>query len=44
VLKRTQEAFDELLPVAGTFPKVWTIPYNLSMKQKKQKGVLESVG
>ena len=30
VLKRTQEAFDYLLPVANKFPKVWTIPYNLA--------------
>lgn len=22
--------FDQLLPVADTFPKVWTIPYNLA--------------
>jgi tetratricopeptide (TPR) repeat protein len=29
-LKRTQEAFDQLLPVADKFPKVWTIPYNLA--------------
>jgi tetratricopeptide (TPR) repeat protein len=29
-LKRTQEAFDNLLPVADKFPKVWTIPYNLA--------------
>lgn len=29
-LKRTQEAFDNLLPVAGEFPRVWTIPYNLA--------------
>lgn len=29
-LKRTQEAFEQLLPVANRFPKVWTIPYNLS--------------
>lgn len=29
-LKRTQEAFDHLLPVADRFPKVWTIPYNLA--------------
>lgn len=29
-LKRTQEAFDQLLPVAGRFPEVWTIPYNLA--------------
>ncbi|MGO8837547.1 MAG: TPR end-of-group domain-containing protein [Limisphaerales bacterium] len=29
-LKRTQEAFDQLLPVAKKFPKVWTIPYNLA--------------
>ncbi len=29
-LKRTQEAFDQLLPVADRFPKVWTIPYNLA--------------
>jgi tetratricopeptide (TPR) repeat protein len=29
-LKRTQEAFDQLLPVVDKFPKVWTIPYNLA--------------
>jgi tetratricopeptide (TPR) repeat protein len=29
-LRRTQEAFDQLLPVANKFPKVWTIPYNLA--------------
>jgi tetratricopeptide (TPR) repeat protein len=29
-LKRTQEAFDNLLPVANAFPKVWMIPYNLA--------------
>jgi len=29
-LERTQEAFDQLLPVADRFPKVWTISYNLS--------------
>ena len=29
-LKRTQEAFDNLLPVADRFPKVWTVPYNLA--------------
>jgi tetratricopeptide (TPR) repeat protein len=29
-LKRTQEAFDNLLPVANEFPRVWTIPYNLA--------------
>jgi tetratricopeptide (TPR) repeat protein len=29
-LKRTQEAFDNLLPVAEKFPHVWTIPYNLA--------------
>jgi len=29
-LKRTQEAFDKLLPAAGRFPAVWTIPYNLA--------------
>jgi tetratricopeptide (TPR) repeat protein len=29
-LKRTQEAFDSLLPVAGKFPEVWVIPYNLA--------------
>jgi tetratricopeptide (TPR) repeat protein len=29
-LKRTREAFDLLVPVARRFPKVWTIPYNLS--------------
>src|SRR4030095_15108894 len=29
-LKRTQEAFEKLLPVAEKFPEVWTIPYNLA--------------
>jgi tetratricopeptide (TPR) repeat protein len=29
-LKRTQEAFDQLLAAAEKFPKVWTIPYNLA--------------
>jgi len=29
-LERTQEAFDNLLPGADKFPKVWTIPYNLA--------------
>jgi tetratricopeptide (TPR) repeat protein len=29
-LKRTQEALDQLAPVVGKFPKVWTIPYNLA--------------
>jgi len=29
-LRRPQEAFDRLLPVAEKFPKSWTIPYNLS--------------
>jgi tetratricopeptide (TPR) repeat protein len=29
-LKRTQEAFDRLLPVANEFPRVWNIPYNLA--------------
>jgi hypothetical protein len=29
-LKRTQEAFDYLLPAADKFPGVWTIPYNLA--------------
>jgi tetratricopeptide (TPR) repeat protein len=29
-LNRTQEAFDQLLPVTDRFPKVWTIPYNLA--------------
>ena len=28
-LKRTQEAFDALLPAAGKFPKRWLIRYNL---------------
>jgi len=26
-MQKTQEAFDQLLPVAEKFPKVWTIPY-----------------
>ena len=29
-LKRTQEAFDWLLPVADSFDKVWAVPYNLA--------------
>ena len=29
-LHRTQEAFDQLLPVVDKFPKIWTIPYNLA--------------
>jgi len=29
-LKRTQEAFDHLLPLAARLAKVWTVPYNLS--------------
>jgi tetratricopeptide (TPR) repeat protein len=29
-LKRTQEAFDQLLPVVDKFPKVWLISYNLA--------------
>jgi tetratricopeptide (TPR) repeat protein len=29
-LKRTKEAFDLLLPAADQFPRIWTIPYNLS--------------
>ena len=30
VLKRTQEAFDNLLPAAARFSKAWEIPYNLA--------------
>jgi tetratricopeptide (TPR) repeat protein len=30
LLNRTQEAFDNLLPVAEKFPDVWQIPYNLA--------------
>jgi hypothetical protein len=29
-LKRTQEAFDQLLPAAGKFTDQWVIPYNLA--------------
>jgi hypothetical protein len=29
-LKRNQEAFENLLPVAEKFPGIWTIPYNLA--------------
>ena len=29
-LKRTQEAFDLLLPVADEFPNAWMVPYNLA--------------
>jgi hypothetical protein len=29
-LRRTQEAFDRLLPAVEQFPKLWTIPYNLA--------------
>lgn len=30
VLKRTQEAYDLLLPGGVKFPKCWTVPYNLA--------------
>lgn len=29
-LNRTQEAFDQLLPVGDRFPENWSIPYNLA--------------
>jgi tetratricopeptide (TPR) repeat protein len=29
-LKRTQEAYDQLLPAVKNFPKFWLIPYNLA--------------
>lgn len=29
-LQRTQEAYDQLVPVVDKFPKVWTITYNLA--------------
>ena len=29
-LKRTQEAYDFLLPASDRFPKNWTLPYNLA--------------
>lgn len=29
-LKRTKEAFDNLVQVADTFPKLYTVPYNLA--------------
>lgn len=29
-LKRTQEAFDILLPALEKFPRVWNVPYNLA--------------
>ena len=29
-MKRTQEAYDELLPAVANFPNVWTVPYNLA--------------
>jgi predicted Zn-dependent protease len=29
-LKRTQEAYDLLLPAGVEFPKCWTVPYNLA--------------
>jgi len=29
-LRRTQEAFTQLLPVVSRFPSVWTLPYNLA--------------
>jgi len=29
-MKRTQEAFDKLLPAAQSFPRLWTIPYDLA--------------
>ena len=39
-LKRTQEAFDALLPAAGKFPKHWLIRYNLAC-YCSQLGALE---
>jgi tetratricopeptide (TPR) repeat protein len=29
-LKRTEEAFEALLPAVNLFPKVWVVPYNLA--------------
>ena len=29
-LKRTEKAFENLLPIADKFSKIWTIPYNLA--------------
>jgi len=29
-LKRTEEAFEKLLPAVDRFPNIWAIPYNLS--------------
>ena len=37
-LKRTQEAFDLLLPAAEKFPKVWTVSYNLAFVQSDSVG------
>ncbi len=30
-LKRTQEAFDQLMPIAQQFPNVWRVPYSLAI-------------
>ncbi len=38
-LKQTRQAFEELLPAAGIFPGIWTIPYNLACYQA-QLGLL----
>jgi CheY-like chemotaxis protein len=42
-LKRTQEALDLLVPAAGRFPKIWTIPYNLAC-YSSQLGLMEECG
>jgi tetratricopeptide (TPR) repeat protein len=40
-MKRTQEAWDTVLPIADKFPALWTIPYNLSC-YASQMGQLEA--
>jgi predicted Zn-dependent protease len=41
-LKRTQEAFDQLLPATGKFPKNWLIPYNLACYCARMRKLKES--
>ena len=43
-LKRTQEAFDQLLPVAKRWPVIWTIPYNLACYMAQLGRLEESAG
>jgi len=41
-LKKTQEAFDRLAPVADRFPKEWIVPYNLACYAAQLGNIQES--